>query len=719
MTWLIPGWRPPGSGGGTPRIPPAAQNAFRGILRIVTPAVNLVNRLVQGVTGGRGGIAQLARGLTGLVNQAYQRATGQAWGAQGGTGGGTSGAGAGDGTGEEGTLPLPSASLLDVAESSDRLRLLNEEEEETRPFNWQEFFGDDFTLEDIGDSVRESAEWFLRFVRGEVDEELPLLTQIRTLFDEARGRLEGEVEPSPVDENWTSLTSETLDAHFGEGWIEYIAGDENEAQALITLIDYDAQDMFGIDLASDLQGLTAQEAVDMYIEHLGSLPEDPFAVRERAFWETIRNTFGVSQDVTRDLSEFAIYELGLPQTSNPTDADAAVNDLVQDYVESGLIDSEAVQGMTREQIAYAYYQATLAEIEARRAATDEQVIELTGTLSLMPRTAGLGGSIWLEGAVQDSRSPYQAELDSITQELANLRDQANEAGNLVLAFNRMYEPPQSPYTGLLLFAIGFVPIIGGAMAVGDFVGSVVSGNIPGAILSLVDILGPGNIGDMVGGAARRIDNAIDDLVNSLSGPRLATADGVSTSRGNISQFADNTNSNLPNSGGLFNFDFQTLGRSRDRLMEGAARRATNATTSEEGMTIFAESVYITRIDNSDFAEFDVVLLGDRLIIENKSAWELRDPSRNSDEDALAWAQRQIYNDTAETIEHIGEDTFGGTRIDGMNTSEIITLEQLLTIRNIHFKVDNSSPQVIDAVELQLRQLQRDFPDWTFSVTFGR
>jgi hypothetical protein len=474
---------------GTPSA--AAQNAFRGIIRIVTPVVNLINRVVQGVTGGRGGIAQLARGLTGLVNQAYQRATGQAWGAQSGTGG----AGAGDGASEDDTPALPPPPPTpDIGESDDRLRALNEDDEETRPFNWQEFFGDDFTVEDIGDSMRESAEWFLRFVRGEVDNEVPLLTQIRTLFEEARGRLDAALEPPPVDENWTSLTSETLDARFGEGWIEYIAGDENEAQALITLIDYDAQDMFGIDLASDLQGLTAQEAVDMYIERLGSLPEDPFAVRERAFWETVRNTFGVSQDVTRDLSEFATYELDLPQTISPADADAAVNDLIQDYVESGLIDPEAAQGMTREEIAYAYYQATMAELQARQAATDERVIELTGILSLMPRGTGIGGSLWLEGAVQDSRAPYQVELDSITQELANLRDRANQASNLVRAFNSMYTPPQTPYGQLLLIVMSFVPGLETAAAVTDLVRSVSEGDIVGTVLSVVDLLPGPNIG---------------------------------------------------------------------------------------------------------------------------------------------------------------------------------------------------------------------------------
>jgi len=67
---------------GVSRLPTAVQQAAGGFLRVLTPIVNTVNRIVQAFTGGRGALSQYARVVTALVNRVHQTITGQPVGVQ-------------------------------------------------------------------------------------------------------------------------------------------------------------------------------------------------------------------------------------------------------------------------------------------------------------------------------------------------------------------------------------------------------------------------------------------------------------------------------------------------------------------------------------------------------------------------------------------------------------------------------------------------------------
>jgi hypothetical protein len=322
----------------TPRtIPLAAQNAFRGLLRVVTPVVNLVNRFVQGITGGRGDFAQLARNFTGLVNRTYQNVTGQTWGAQGGT----SSAAMSEGTGEEDTPLLPPPPP-DIGVSNDRLLELNEEEEETRPFNWNEFFGDDFSLEDIGDSVRESAENFLRFVHGEVDTDAPLLTQIRTLFERVGVTMTAMFTVDPVNENLSMAGVEWINDYLAA---PQVLNDMGVAEYAITQIVANA-DHFDVELG-DIEGMTTEEVVNRYLQLLHD--REAYATEwgvsllglsdEIAQIELFQRTFGESDAVTLDMVRW----VGDNIRNFDFDSPNAVDNVIRTYLTTQIVQGQYTQ----------------------------------------------------------------------------------------------------------------------------------------------------------------------------------------------------------------------------------------------------------------------------------------------------------------------------------------------------------------------------------------
>jgi hypothetical protein len=81
-----------------------------------------------------------------------------------------------------------------------------------------------------------------------------------------------------------------------------------------------------------------------------------------------------------------------------------------------------------------------------------------------------------------------------------------------------------------------------------------------------------------------------------------------------------------------------------------------------------------------------------------------------------FTDKQILGKTRKRIENIAEAT--ATRATKNGDPNIPTLDQIKDIRTFIFRLDGDTPELRQAAENSLRQLKKEFPDYTFDVLFG-
>ncbi len=119
-------------------------------------------------------------------------------------------------------------------------------------------------------------------------------------------------------------------------------------------------------------------------------------------------------------------------------------------------------------------------------------------------------------------------------------------------------------------------------------------------------------------------------------------------------------------------------------------------------------------------EMDVICAG--TITEDKSALGLNriNPKTNlpfPGSDEKTWAQNQIYDKTVTRIQNL--QTAATTRPAKGGSQAFPTVEEVRSVRRYEFAIDADTPSLRAEVEAQLVQLRTRFPDWVFSVRYGK
>ncbi|RNI39835.1 DUF4157 domain-containing protein [Hanamia caeni] len=143
----------------------------------------------------------------------------------------------------------------------------------------------------------------------------------------------------------------------------------------------------------------------------------------------------------------------------------------------------------------------------------------------------------------------------------------------------------------------------------------------------------------------------------------------------------------------------------------------------------AKGVKITDKKGAPTGEIDEVQEG--TIREKKSAEGLGKvnpktgkPFPGSDE--VTWAENQIYTKTKTRIGNL--KTAVATRPSEKMTEEpaqkagsqdVPTIKELQGVRKYEFRIDADTPDLRAQVGIQIKRLQQEFPDWTFSAVFGK
>jgi hypothetical protein len=83
----------------------------------------------------------------------------------------------------------------------------------------------------------------------------------------------------------------------------------------------------------------------------------------------------------------------------------------------------------------------------------------------------------------------------------------------------------------------------------------------------------------------------------------------------------------------------------------------------------------------------------------------------------SWAEKQIYEKTVVRIENLNNATSVRPTLEG--TPMVPTLDEIRSMRNLEFRIDNSNSQVQSAVEFQLNKLRQKYSEWNFGAKFGR
>lgn len=120
-------------------------------------------------------------------------------------------------------------------------------------------------------------------------------------------------------------------------------------------------------------------------------------------------------------------------------------------------------------------------------------------------------------------------------------------------------------------------------------------------------------------------------------------------------------------------------------------------------------------------EFDEVL--PNMFVEDKRGAAasikqgLQFTGKSFDQAANDWAVKHIYQKTRVRIENLSKSTAtiaeeGGSRI-------VPHLDEIKSIRNLHFRVEGNDPILLRHVNDQISRLHTMFPDWKFTVEFGK
>lgn len=119
-------------------------------------------------------------------------------------------------------------------------------------------------------------------------------------------------------------------------------------------------------------------------------------------------------------------------------------------------------------------------------------------------------------------------------------------------------------------------------------------------------------------------------------------------------------------------------------------------------------------------EFDEIDLENRIFYEDKTAKgldRLNPRTGQPTQTPQQFADKQILGKTRTRINNLMNNA-ASTRATVNGSPDVPKLDEIKSIRDFVFRLDGDSPELRTAVENSLNQLRKEFPDYTFNVTFG-
>jgi hypothetical protein len=159
----------------------------------------------------------------------------------------------------------------------------------------------------------------------------------------------------------------------------------------------------------------------------------------------------------------------------------------------------------------------------------------------------------------------------------------------------------------------------------------------------------------------------------------------------------------------------------NHIIEGPMQMSDTSGVSSGGKAPSGDYRGVEYVDSGGVAlgEFDRIS-GD-VFIEEKSAHSIGKvnpktgkpfPGSTPEE----WAKKQIFDKTVTRLENLPKAT--ATRPTKGGSPDVPDLSSIQHIRKYEFRIDSSTPELKKAVEAELENLRKKYPDWTFNAEFG-
>ena len=119
-------------------------------------------------------------------------------------------------------------------------------------------------------------------------------------------------------------------------------------------------------------------------------------------------------------------------------------------------------------------------------------------------------------------------------------------------------------------------------------------------------------------------------------------------------------------------------------------------------------------------EFDGINMKEGLFIEDKSAEGLNiiNPRTGlKEQTAEKWAKKAIFKKTAKRIDSLAGAS--ATLPSESGTPTVPAINQIRGFRRLHFRIEADTPEVRKAVDTEIRNLSKQYPDWDFTAQYGK
>jgi hypothetical protein len=130
-------------------------------------------------------------------------------------------------------------------------------------------------------------------------------------------------------------------------------------------------------------------------------------------------------------------------------------------------------------------------------------------------------------------------------------------------------------------------------------------------------------------------------------------------------------------------------------------------------------VEIVNKKGSPIGEFDKIEKG--LFVEEKSAKGLSNLHPRTGKPLQTpeqWARKQVYEKTVTRIENLQNEAVS-TRATKNGSTEIPSLQEIKSFRKLEFRIEGDTTILRKAVEKELKELSRKYPNWEFTAEFGK
>ena len=134
-----------------------------------------------------------------------------------------------------------------------------------------------------------------------------------------------------------------------------------------------------------------------------------------------------------------------------------------------------------------------------------------------------------------------------------------------------------------------------------------------------------------------------------------------------------------------------------------------------GLTDIVKNPQNVNIHGNINSELDEVDMINKIIYEDKNASKLYMDSPDFPQTELQWAEKQIFNKGKNRIEALQQDEL---RLSSIVSSELPSADELKEIHNFIFRIDADTPELRDAVQIQLDKLSELFPEYNFGAIYG-